>query len=120
MKRLLVALILLCAGYWGALNQAKLKSWWQEVEKKVGGRYNDPASAESASAPASAPEIRSTDPAPGAAPPPPTPPPAPTPAPLPPLEQGVYYTKERITQMTDNGIAAIPECTKVQLVEEQG
>jgi hypothetical protein len=126
MKKILVALILLCAGYWAAVNQEKLKSWWQSAQSSAGDRFEHPLSEdENSGAPD---KVPSSTPAPSpphtpqptvATTPPPAPSPTSAPPSLPALETGVFYTRERVSQMTDAGIAAIPERTKVRQVGEQ-
>jgi hypothetical protein len=120
MNKIIVALLLLCAGYWSALNQAKLKSWLESV-----GLY-DPPKKESTEEKADL--LTQADPFPVVqkpvqAPIAPAPaalstPPIVVPSQPSPLEDGVYYTKQRVSQMIDQGVVVIPERTEVRVVGE--
>ena len=132
MKKILVVLILLCAGYWGAMNQAKLKTWMEAIvgrdapaeEESVATTGTDTQAAPSSTQPKPAPVAKTpsvsktTTPAsPGIV--------APNgaetsvvPSMLPALAEGVYYTRERISQVTDAGVVGIPERTEVRVVSE--
>lgn len=115
MKKLLFILIVLVGGYWGATHQSQLKDYWDHINAQYfGGKTaetsNEPVIEEELPAPVVvAPE------------PEPEPEPEPTPSGPPPLGEGVYYTRERITQVTDAGVSVINARVMVKKVgEEQG
>jgi hypothetical protein len=125
MKKVILALLLLCVGYWSALNQAKLKSWLQGMGLRVSaanentgpetatpGEGDDSPSLHADTAPlvkAPAPSATGTS----------TPPvPPPTPSNQSSGEDDIYYTKERISQMVDQGVVVIPEGSEVRVVGE--
>ena len=121
MKKVLVFLILGLAAYWAHINKAQLLEQWNKIT-------NNGAAAESADGTASNDESASEqlDTSPDT---PPSEAPKPTPGPKPAapkveantLPPNVYYAKERLTAVTEAGVASIPKGTRVEKVgEEQG
>lgn len=120
MKKVLFFLAALCFGYWGATHKTELEKHWADLK---GWFLNKEAVDEIAKerngllAEETAPEPE-TPPTP-AAPSPTAQAPAPRTAST--LDTGVYYTRERITQITDAGVKVINAGVKVEKVgEEQG
>lgn len=115
MKKAIVSLLVLIAAYWGATNQSKLQSWWISVERPILAFFGHGVMEETPAAPGPEPE-----PAPAPVVAAPSPPPVhATPSGLPPLDDGVFYTRERITQVTDGGVSVIQARVKVTKVAEQ-
>lgn len=115
MKKSLVVLLVLLGGFWGATNQSRLKSWWEDIEHRV-ERFlgheefatTDSTPQEPEHAPEPAPVVQELPPAP-----PPT-----TPTPPPTFGEGIFYTRERISQTTDAGVKSIAALVKVTKVGE--
>lgn len=117
MKKLLFALILICAGWWGALNQVKLKSWWDEVTHAADHRLDGPSGVDTGVA--STEETVQEQPEKQDPPPSTVGPNESTPPPPPDVRDMAFYTRERVSQMTPGGVVSIPERTRVQVIEEQ-
>ena len=118
MKKVLLFLIALCFGYWGATHKAELEEHWSKAKGWFINKDTvDEIAKERAELVAEEPVQETpppSDPAPAA--------PAPVETPAPPrYEDGMYYTRERISQVTDSGVKVINAGVKVRKVgEEQG
>lgn len=106
---MLFTMVVLLGGYWGATHQAELQVRWEDLKAKFMGTSAQDVSAQ--------PAMVDTGPLPQ--PPLPESPPPPQPARVAPLEEGVYYTRERITQVTDAGVKVINARVRVTKVGEK-
>jgi hypothetical protein len=115
MRAFLFALVLLAGGYWAGQNQPRLKSWWQNVESQTEGYFEKRTE--------TPPEEPVVEPLPPPlvfeSPTTPVTPSAPASTPLPELPEGIYFTKERISLVTDSGVRAIAAGVKVNKIGEQ-
>lgn len=109
MRKLLFAVSMICLGYWVAVHQMSLQIWWRDLSASfdrrldhgaVNGANHEPATE---SHPPPSHDIAK---------------PAERP-PLPPLEEGVYYTRHRISQVTPTGVFSIGPLVRVKKVGEQ-
>lgn len=116
-KRISIMLLILLAAFWGSINQGKVKTWWEGVEKSFDrfGGHDESADSDSGA------EESPPEPAPGpvAVAIAPLPPPAPYAASATTLPEGTFYTRERITQVTDVGVRSISAGVKVTKVGEE-
>ena len=115
MKKLVLFLIVVGVAFWAGQNKEQASGYLKTFENKLEGifakRAEAPGEGESDAA-AGSPEMASVTPPAEAVVPPPA-----EPAPVE-LPEGYYYTRERLSEVTDQGVRSIPARTKVKKVGE--
>lgn len=114
-KRLCIIFLILLGAFWGSLNQGKVKTWWEGVEKSFDRFGGHDRNANLGSEASESPPEPAPDPVVAA----PLPAPDPYMASAATLPEGTFYTRERITQVTEAGVRAIGAGVKVTKVGEE-